>query len=274
MIELSVVIAGKTYQVDSQTPKSLAIPVQFNGEQPNFFGASRAQAGPLRGNGFIGDTRRGGSCNVTEIRMVPHCNGTHTETVGHIVHAQHAVLESIAQSVMPSVVVSVTPVAASATNDTYRPAPEPGDMLITLDALELKLAGYKHDELTALVVRTLPNHATKKATEYGDQCQPPYFSADATRYLVERGVQHLLVDIPSIDKMHDAGWLTNHHIFWNVPQGTHEATPDTWAGKTVTEMIFVDDEIGDGLYLLNLQMPAFCSDAAPSRPVVYALSQR
>ena len=121
-------------------------------------------------------------------------------------------------------------------------------------------------------ISTLPNNATKKAIEYGDQHRPPYFSADAMHYLVERGVQHLLVDIPSIDKMHDEGRLTNHHIFWHVPEGTHEATRDTRVNKTVTEMIFVDDEISDGLYLLNLQVPAFCADAAPCRPVVYALS--
>ncbi len=271
-MEMSVVIAGKTYHVDTNVPKSLAIPLQFNGAQPNFFGAPRAQATPLEGDGFVGDTRHGGSCNVAAIRMVPHCNGTHTETVGHIVHAQHPVFESLEQSLMPAVVVSVTPVLESATDDAYRPKPEPGDALITRQALETKLAGYAEDELTALVVRTLPNDAEKKATEYGDRHRPPFFSADAAGYLVERGVQHLLVDIPSIDKMHDEGRLTNHHIFWNVPEGTHEATADTRVTRTVTEMIFVNDEISDGLYLLNLQLPAFRSDAAPCRPVVYALS--
>ena len=272
MMELRVVIAGKSYHVDSSEPKSLAIRLRFNGPQPTFFGASKAQANPLRSDGFIGDTRRGGSCNVAEIRMVPHCNGTHTEAVSHIVHAEHAVFESLPQSLMAAVVLSVTAVSASETADAYRPTPECGDALITREALEAALAGYAEDELTALVVRTLPNDAAKKATEYGDLHRPPYFSADATSYLVERGVQHLLVDIPSIDKMHDEGRLTNHHIFWNVPEGTQEATPDTRVNRTVTEMIFVDDAISDGLYLLNLQLPAFHSDAAPCRPVVYALN--
>ena len=271
-MELKVIIAGKSYQVDSRKPKSLAIPLRFNGPQPTFFGASKAQASPLRGDGFIGDTQQGGSCNVAEIRMVPHCNGTHTEAVSHIVHAEHAVFESLPQSLMAAVVLSVTAVSASATSDAYSPTPDRDDALITREALELGLAGYAEDELTALVLRTLPNHATKKATEYGARHQPPYLSADATRYLVERSVQHLLVDFPSIDKMHDEGRLTNHHIFWNVPEGTQETTPDTRVTRTVTEMIFVDDEISDGLYLLNLQLPAFHSDAAPCRPVVYALN--
>ena len=113
MMEVEVVIAGKRYRVDAGDPRSLAIPLDFNGPQPTFFGASRAQATPLRSNGFIGDTRRGGSCNVAEIRMVPHCNGTHTEAVSHIVHAEHAVFESLLHSLMPAVLLSVTPVSVS-----------------------------------------------------------------------------------------------------------------------------------------------------------------
>ena len=69
--------------------------------------------------------------------------------------------------------------------------------------------------------------------------------------------------------MNDDGLLTNHHIFWNVQERTHELSEDTWQEKTITEMIFVADEINDGIYGLNLQVPAFGSDAAPSRPVIF-----
>jgi arylformamidase len=37
----------------------------------------------------------------------------------------------------------------------------------------------------------------------------------------------------------------------------------------VTELIYVPDEIPDGYYLLDLQMPPFMTDAAPSRPLLY-----
>jgi hypothetical protein len=37
-------------------------------------------------------------------------------------------------------------------------------------------------------------------------------------------------------------------------------------------MIFVDNHIEDGSYLLNLQIPAFVSDAAPSRPIIFKLN--
>lgn len=270
-MELRVGIGDETFGVDLTRPRSLAIPLRFNGPQPSFFGAPPANATPLQGDGFVGDTRRGGSCNVAEIRIVPHCNGTHTEGVGHIVDSEHAVFECVRQSLMPAVVTSVTPVPAASSGESCRPGPDPRDALITRASLKANLDVHDDDELAALVVRTLPNDAAKLAAEYGDRRHPPFFTADAMRYVVDRGVQHLLVDIPSIDRMHDEGRLTNHHIFWNVPEGARDGTRDTQVNKSVTELIFVENEIGDGLYLLNLQLPAFHSDAAPCRPVIYDL---
>ena len=39
----------------------------------------------------------------------------------------------------------------------------------------------------------------------------------------------------------------------------------------MTEFIFVDDDIADGRYLLDIQIAPFAADAAPSRPVLYPL---
>ena len=39
--------------------------------------------------------------------------------------------------------------------------------------------------------------------------------------------------------------------------------------KTITEMIYVPNEISDGLYVLNLQIAPFENDASPSKPVLY-----
>ena len=43
------------------------------------------------------------------------------------------------------------------------------------------------------------------------------------------------------------------------------------ASALVTELAYVPDSVADGLYLLDLQVPAFGADAAPSRPVLYPL---
>lgn len=260
-MELSVVIAGRTWRVALDRARSLAIPLRFGGLQPNFFDAPEASARPLTVSGFVGDTRQGGSCNVAALSLVPHCNGTHTESAGHILHDPCPVHDALEQSLMPAVVVSVTP------------AVEGGDRVISRDCISAALSGYAADELAAVVVRTLPNDATKLSAVYGDDFEPPFFAEDAIRHLTVRGVRHLLADIPSIDRMQDGGRLAGHRAFWNVPLGRREAGAEARLDRTITEMIFVPDDIADGLYLLNLQVPAFDSDAAPSRPVLYPLTE-
>ena len=255
-MELCVSIAGKKYRADLSRPLSLAIPLLFDGAQPGFFGAARATAQPYKGEDFVGDTALGGSCNVSEIRMVPHCNGTHTENVGHIVRTELPVSASVGQGLMPALIVSV---ASSE------------DQIISQVALAAEIADQNLDDVAALIVRALPNGPSKKSITYDDRHPPPYFADEAMRFIVDKEFRHLLVDFPSIDKMHDQGKLANHHLFWNVAMGSKEAGLETRTDKTVTEMIFVDDNIVDGLYLLDLQVPAWHSDAAPSNPVLYPL---
>jgi hypothetical protein len=74
----------------------------------------------------------------------------------------------------------------------------------------------------------------------------------------------LLVDLPSVDPEMDEGKLAAHHAYWNYPLSPR------W-DATITEMVFVDDAIKDGMYLLNLQIASLESDASPSKPVLYAL---
>ncbi len=252
--------AGEAHRVDLDRPLSLAIPLRFGGPQPNFFGAPEASARPWSGEGFNGDMRYGGGCNVAEIRLVPHCNGTHTETAGHILDTDYPVFGALTQGLMPAAVISLAVVS------------EGGGRVITRDALAEAMAGFAPRDVAALVVRTLPNDPAKKSMVYGDADPPPYFTHEAMSELAECAIRHLLVDLPSIDPMHDGGRLANHRIFWNVPPGTHQAAPDTRLDRTITEMIFVDDGIADGLYLLNLQAPAFAAHAVPSHPVIYPLT--
>lgn len=252
-------LAGEAYRVDLDRPLSLAIPLRFDGPQPNFFGAPEASARPWSSDGFIGDTRHGGGCNVDEIRLVPHCNGTHTETVGHILDTAHPVFGALTQGLMPAALISAAV------------DPEGSDRVITRDALAGAMAGAGPGDAAALVIRTLPNDPAKKSMVYGDADPPPYFTREAMSYLAGGATRHLLVDLPSIDPMHDDGRLANHRMFWNVPPGAREAAPDTRLDRTITEMIFVDDDIADGLYLLNLQAPAFDAHAVPSHPVIYPL---
>ena len=71
-----------------------------------------------------------------------------------------------------------------------------------------------------------------------------------------------MIDTPSVDREEDGGVLAFHHAFWQVPENPQ-------FDKTITELIFVDNSIKDGVYLLELQMAAFENDASPSRPTLY-----
>ncbi|MGY8747512.1 MAG: cyclase family protein [Pirellulales bacterium] len=260
------------YSCSVAEAKSLAIVLDFEGLQPNHFGTEKASNEVLKLGGFTGDTRVGGSCNVDSLEMIPHCNGTHTETVGHIVNEDiwvgHAALDVVSLAFL----VTVGPELAKGTGDTYRPELDAEDWVITREMLEkaiVKVGSIQATKPSALIVRTLPNSSDKCARAYSSENQPPFFTVEACEFINETGVRHLLVDLPSVDRMDDDGLLTNHHIFWNVREKTHELSEDTRQEKTITEMIFVADEINDGIFGLNLQVPAFGSDAAPSRPVVF-----
>jgi kynurenine formamidase len=234
----------------------ISIPLRFDGPQPNAWGVERAVAEPVRAGSLVGDTRQGGSVNFERYTFIPHCNGTHTECVGHITHERLSVRECLKDVIMPALLVSLEPSLMD------------GDLVLTESSIKTAIAGAKDDDPSALIVRTLPNDESKLSTEYGEGNIPPYFTADAMRLIVERGFIHLLSDLPSVDRIFDDGRLTNHRIFWNVGEGSFEINPETRINSTITELIYVPNEVADGEYLLNLQIAPFESDCAPSRPML------
>ncbi|MBX3268058.1 MAG: cyclase family protein [Acidobacteria bacterium] len=252
----------------------ISIPLKFNGPQPNAYGVERARSEPVRAGSLVGDTRMGGSVNFEQYTFIPHCNGTHTECVGHITNERISVRDCLTDVSIPAVLITVEPLSdpPASASDQFA-----GDKIITKDSLIKRLAPFK-DEIpnsalriphsNALIIRTLPNTDAKLSAEYGKDNIPPYFTADAMRLIVEHGFTHLLVDLPSIDRIFDEGKLINHRIFWNVEEGRFETNSETRMNSTITELIYVPNEIPDGDYMLNLQIAPFDSDCSPSRPVL------
>jgi len=78
--------------------------------------------------------------------------------------------------------------------------------------------------------------------------------------------------MPSIDRLFDDGKLLNHRVFWNVEPDSQNTHTDTHIYNSITELIFVPDEVEDGEYLLNLQIAPFESDCAPSRPILLRIN--
>ena len=274
---LSVEINDRTYRIDSENPLDIAIPLDFYGAQPNAYGVERATSVPCAAGELIGDTRRGGSCNFERVTLIPHCNGTHTESVGHITHERISVHQVLRDAFIPAALISVEPERAGETSETYSIDLSETDELITKKSLENALRSIQNPKSkikdlkpSGLIVRTLPNDESKKTRTYLDDV-PPFFSTEAMKFIVGKGVRHLLVDLPSIDRIFDEGKLSNHRIFWNITQGAFETNENSLVNNTITELIFAASEIRDGVYLLNLQIAPFASDAAPSRPILFNL---
>ncbi len=236
----------------------LSIPLRFDGPQPNAWGVERATSRPVVAGDLIGDTRRGGSVNFEQYTFIPHCSGTHTECVGHITHERISIRECLKDILIPAVLVSVNSGSDS------------GDRLITRAVLERGIDSLDRTDphFKALIIRTLPNGDWKQTAEYGENNVPAYFAPEAMDLIVELGVKHLLVDLPSIDRIFDDGQLVNHRKFWNVEPDSHEVNSETRLNNTITELIYVPESVEDGEYLLNLQIAPFESDCSPSRPIL------
>ena len=124
--------------------------------------------------------------------------------------------------------------------------------------MQFALGNKKRD---AIVIRTMPNTRDKFSRQYS-HTNPTYLTEDAAILLKNKGVKHLLIDLPSVDKESDGGELLAHNAFWNT------------SGKlrldaTITEFIYVSNKIKDGCYMLNLQIAPIENDASPSKPILY-----
>lgn len=242
----------QTYRADFSKPLDLSIPFRSGSKTVRCFYAPPVNIEPVVAGDFVGDTKQGGAVNFKNIRLNPHGNGTHTECVGHIAVKEYAIGASLTKFHYLATLISVAPKTL-----------KNGDRVITKKQLETHL---KHTENTpALIIRTLPNDKTKKRTDYSGT-NPPYLHHKAVSFLVGRGVAHLLIDLPSVDREVDEGRLLAHKAFWQYPS-------DVRQNATITELIFVPDKIKDGFYLLHLGVAPVDLDAAPSRPVLYKLAK-
>lgn len=268
-------VGGRELRLDLTRPVSLAIPLDFSTGQPRHFGAPAASTQPFAVPGFSGSVTQGASCNCQILTLIPHCNGTHTECVGHLTREPFDAHGVVPLGLLPALLLSIEPAPAQTTGEGTEPIPQPDDLLITRRSLEEAWAAMATTPTApfqpiALVIRTLPNPVSKQHQDYTNQT-PPYLSREAAELLVERGIEHLVVDLPSIDRAHDEGRLTAHRIFFGLSRGDTTLAHSTRAHATVTELAYIPDTVADGPYFLELQVPALGGDAVPSRPLLYPI---
>jgi len=262
-------IDGVALLADLAAGLNLARVLDFQGPQLRCFGAPAATSVALEVGEFKGRVTRGASCNCSVLTLTPHANGTHTESVGHLTVERLDVHSLIPQRLLLAALLTVEPELAADTHEDSLPRPEDIDLLITRARLEQAWPPAPRLTARAAVIRTQPNDRQKFSEERADRA--PFLSQQAATALVERGIEHLVLDVPSADRASDAGALSAHRIFFGLPAGSTQLAQAQRRDCTLTELAYVGDAIPDGWYLLALQTPAIAGEAVPSRPVLYPL---
>lgn len=242
---------GRTWRIALNRPIDLSIPLDARSGGPRAWHVGPPRFTPVNDGERIYSVQDGAPVNFRDVTFNPHGNGTHTESVGHIAPIVHPVGNLFQRYWFTAQLVSILP--------EERRTPEGSARVITLGLLR----GTIHEQVPeALVIRTWPNGPEKRTRQWTGS-DPPFIEAGACTWLRSIGVKHLLLDLPSVDRERDEGKLAAHHAFWDFPRSVD-------LSRTITEMIYVPDEVRDGEYLLEMQVPHFINDAAPSRPVLYA----
>lgn len=251
---------NSTFQIDLSKPIDISIPLTNTDENPIAWYIEKPVIEPVVFGDWIGKVSEGkSSTNFNNIFFNPHGHGTHTECLGHITREFYSINQSLKQFFFLAELISVVPEIQGE------------DLVLTLDSIStaldvtLKLGAPRE----AIIIRTLPNFKIKKSLKYSNT-NPPYLDEDAARYIRESGIKHLLIDLPSVDKEKDDGKLLAHKAFWNV-KDVNNLNADARLDCTITEMIYVANNVLDGSYLLNLQIVSFENDASPSKPILYSI---
>lgn len=242
------------FEVDLSKPIDISIPLTNTDANPIAWYLEKPEINPVVFGDWTGSVKEGASTNFNNILFNPHGHGTHTECLGHITKEFYSINQCLKQFFFLAELISI------------QPEMQGEDLVITKNQIEKVLEGKMPE---ALVVRTLPNLETKKSLKYSNT-NPPYLEEEAAIFIRESGIQHLLIDLPSVDKEHDEGKLVSHKAFWNVKDVTNLNT-DARLNCTITEMIFIADKVQNGSYLLNLQIASFENDASPSKPILYKI---
>lgn len=239
---------NRNYRIDLSKPLDISISVKGEVSNVNAWNIDHPKIEPHTEGEFVGAVSQGASINFNDIWFNPHAHGTHTECVGHITEEFHSINKNLNRFFFFAEVITIAP-------EKYQ-----DDFVISRKQLQYAFGNKKRE---ALVVRTLPNLQEKASRQYANT-NPPYLLEEAAQFLVNKEIEHLLIDLPSVDKERDAGALLAHKAFWN-----YEGIMRKQA--TITEFIFVPNSVEDGTYFLNVQLAPFENDAAPSRPVLYKL---
>ena len=241
-------VNSRTYAIFIDQPLDISIPLRAEKQNVNAWYQDEPKIKPVKIDDWVGSIAEGADVNFYNIFFNPHAHGTHTECVGHITEEKISVNQCLKQFFFVAEVITVVPEKFGT------------DFVISAKQLRYAIGNKKRE---AIIIRTLPNTKEKLSAQYS-HTNPPYLLEEAAIYLKNKGVKHLLIDLPSIDREKDDGLLLAHNAFWNTSGKIRTES-------TITELIFVPNSVEDGKYILNLQIAPFENDASPSKPILYKL---
>lgn len=250
-----LVTINNKYEIDLSKPIDISIPLTNTDENPIAWYVNKPEIKPVVFGEWIGKVTEGSSTNFNNIFFNPHGHGTHTECLGHITREFYSINQCLKQFFFTAQLISVQPENLD------------DDLIISKEIISTALDVTKNIE--SLIIRTLLNPTSKKSKKYSNT-NPPYLSEEAAIYIRELGIQHLLIDLPSVDREEDEGKLLAHKAFWNV-KDVNNLNEDARMNCSITELIYVDDSVEDGNYILNLQIASFENDASPSKPILFKI---
>lgn len=260
--------------------------------RPSCFHTPDAKCNPTTVGTWVGDIRKGAGCNCFDVSFCPHTNGTHAESLGHILAGGLPSINDIspACSLHPALLLSVQPVRFSTVAATEQyPTAQADDWVISRAGLQaaLEALALTPAQLAvcceALILKIQPSlflPASKKEAALNGAAafkrfdfsgaNPPYLTASCTEYIAALGldgpttarggvgVQHLLCDLPSMDREDDGGKMCNHRNLFRFPAVTPSPLPSTihQHTNTITELLSFGhhEQLKDGVYLLDLQI--------------------
>ncbi len=237
---------------------------------------------------WVGSVAQGGSVNFFDVHFNPHAHGTHTETAGHITRERHSINEHFHEPITWAALLRIAPKDGKVTFEDFKLAwdalPEEAmddlkSVIISSETFSTLARGTS--EPPARFVQSEGGHASAAPSKEqlpSNDGRPnevqspknrlysstdwPYLEPEIGEWLYKAGIVHLLVDQPSVDREEDGGALACHRAFWG-PE------PERQLHRTISELLFVPEELPTGIYLLHLQVAPIENDAAPSRPLVF-----
>ncbi|MDI1232891.1 MAG: cyclase family protein [bacterium] len=244
-MKISFEVSGVNYTVQTEKFFDISIGIKKQ-NNVNCYHLDEPSFSYFENEYFVGSLKKGGSVNCEKVSFYAHASGTHTECALHVLDANFTMLDLQVPILQLGKVI------------TIQPKKNGEDQLIDEEVLA-QLTNT--EQATALVVRTLPNQNFKKHFKYAGT-NPPFFTVNGIRKIKDLGFKHLLTDLPSIDKEQDGGLLAAHKQWF-----TTNHAPDI--ERTITEFIYTDNAIVDGLFGVAMRIPKIETDAVPSSVLIY-----